>query len=62
MSFYQQTNGLLDAAFYKGWLDEAVAIWCQPGPQEWWSENSRFFNSEFRVVWERCLTSGRSEP
>jgi hypothetical protein len=60
VSFYQETQGLLDAAFYKGWLDEAVAIWRQPGPREWWSENSRFFNSEFRAVWERRLTSGCS--
>jgi hypothetical protein len=57
VSFYQETNGLLDAAFYNGWLDEALTIWRQPGPREWWLENARFFNSEFRAVWERRLTS-----
>ena len=60
VSFYQESQGLLDAAFYEGWLDEAVEIWRQPGSREWWSANSRFFNPEFRVVWERRLTSARS--
>lgn len=58
VSFYQQANGLLDADFYSGWIDEASAIWSQPGPREWWSENSQFFNPEFRAVWERRLTNG----
>jgi hypothetical protein len=60
VSFYQETNGLLDAAFYDGWLDEALTIWRQPGPLEWWLENARFFNPEFRAVWERKLTSACS--
>lgn len=61
VSFYQETNGLLDAAFYNGWLDEALTIWRQPGPREWWLENARFFNPEFRAVWERRLTTVRPE-
>jgi len=61
VSFYQESQGLLDAAFYKGWLDEALAIWRQTGPREWWSEYSRFFNPAFRVVWERRL-AGNHEP
>jgi hypothetical protein len=60
VSFYQETNGLLDAAFYNGWLDEALTIWRQPGPREWWLENARFFNPEFRAVWERRLTAESS--
>jgi len=58
VSFYQQVNGLLDSDFYRGWIDEALAIWSLPGPREWYSENSQFFNPEFREVWERRLTSG----
>jgi len=56
VSFYQQANGLLDDDYYQGWLDEALVIWSSPGPREWWSENSQFFNPEFRAVWERRLT------
>lgn len=57
VSFYQETNGLLDAAFYRGWLEEALTIWRLPGPREWWSENAQFFNADFRALWERRLTS-----
>jgi hypothetical protein len=60
VSFYQQANGLLDEDFYRGWIDEALVIWSLPGPSDWWSENSQFFNREFRAVWERRLTCGRS--
>jgi hypothetical protein len=58
VSFYQSANGLLDAAFYEGWLDEALVIWRRPGALEWWSENARFFNPDFRAVWQRRLTNG----
>ena len=57
VSFYQQTNGLLDDGYYQGWLEEALVIWNSPGPREWWWENSQFFNPEFRAVWERRLSS-----
>jgi len=60
VSFYQQANGLLDDDFYSGWIDEALLIWRLPGARDWWSENSRFFNSEFRAVWERHLASDSS--
>ena len=59
VSFYQQANGLLDAGFYRGWIDEALAIWRLPGPREWWSENAQFFNPEFRAAWE-CRLRGSS--
>ncbi len=60
LHFYHGTKGLVDGPFYGGWLDEAVETWSMPGAREWWSENSRFFNADFRAVWERRITSTRT--
>jgi len=61
VNFYHEIKGLVDEPFYRGWQDEAVEIWRLPGAREWWSENSRFFNADFRAVWERGITSGPPE-
>lgn len=55
VSFYQEANGLLDADFYHGWIEEALEIWRQPGARDWWSENAQYFDHGFRAVWERRL-------
>ena len=56
LQFYQEIKGLVDEPFYRGWMDEAVAVWRMPGAREWWSENKRFFNANFRASWERRIT------
>ena len=61
LHFYQAIKGLVDEPFYRGWREEAMGIWRMPGAREWWSENSRFFNADFRAVWERGITSGPPE-
>ncbi len=60
VNFYHERGNLVDEPFYRGWRDEAVEIWRVPGAREWWSENSRFFNADFRAVWERRITSDRT--
>ena len=57
VNFYHEIKGLVDEPFYRGWRDEAVEIWRMPGAQEWWSENSRFLNADFRAVWQRLITT-----
>jgi hypothetical protein len=52
VSFYQERNGLLDAAYYRGWVDEAAALGRQPGARAWWQGRAALFNEEFRAVWE----------
>ena len=56
LNFYHEIKGLVDETFYSGWREEAVVIWRMPGAQEWWSENKRFFNADFRASWERRIT------
>jgi hypothetical protein len=56
VNFYHEIKGLVDEPFYRGWQDEAVEIWRLPGAREWWSENSRFFNADFRASWDRRIT------
>ncbi len=57
VNFYHERRDLVDEPFYRGWRDEAVEIWRMPGAQEWWSENSRFLNADFRAVWQRLITT-----
>ena len=54
-NFYNEIKGLVDEPFYTGWRDEAAEIWRMPGVGEWWSENKRFFNADFRAAWERRI-------
>ena len=56
VNFDHEIKGLVDEPFYRGWRDEAVEIWRLPGAREWWSENSRFFNADFRASWDRRIT------
>ncbi len=61
VTFYHERQGLVDEPYYRGWREEAVEIWRMPGEREWWSENSRFFNADFRALWERGITNGPPE-
>ena len=54
-NFYHASNGLVDESFLSGWLEEAIEIWRMPGVQDWWADNKRFFNIEFRASWDLRL-------
>jgi hypothetical protein len=59
VSFYQERNGLLDAAYYRGWVEEAHAMGRQPGAREWWQGRAALFNEEFRAAWDADLARTR---